>query len=303
VRDNAYTNVLTAWLLHRTVILLESIDRHDAGRLRRRQQVTAAEVRRWKLLSRRLAVPWHVDGVISQFEGYERLPELDWDAYRARYQDIERLDLILIAEGDSTNNYRVGKQADVLMLFYLLSAEELREVLERLGYALSPEAIRATIDFYTARTSHGSTLSRIVHAWVNARAERHCAWSLFTEALQVDLADTEGGTTREGVHLGAMAGTVDLIVRCFAGIETRDGMLWLHPVLPPELASIEFTIIYRGQQIAVELTPHLVRLRLARFGTHPIAVCVEGHRRLLGPGDVYEARLRVSDHPTGVSAA
>jgi HAD superfamily hydrolase (TIGR01509 family) len=302
VRDNAYTNILTAWLLHRTVNLLESVDRHDAGRLRRRMQLTAAEVRRWDLLSRRLAVPWHADGVISQFEGYERLPELDWDAYRARYQDIGRLDLILNAEGDSTNNYRVGKQADVLMLFYLLSAEELREVLERLGYSLSPETIRATTDFYTARTSHGSTLSRIVHAWVNARAERHQAWSLFTEALQVDLADTEGGTTREGVHLGAMAGTVDLIVRCFAGIETRDATLWLHPVLPPELANIEFTIIYRGQQITVQLTPHLVRLRLGRFGTHPIAVCVEGHRRLLHPGDVYETRLRVRDRSAAASA-
>lgn len=31
---------------------------------------------------------------------------------------------------------------------------------------------------------------------------------------------------------GAMAGTVDLILRCFAGLEIRDDVLKLHPSLP-----------------------------------------------------------------------
>jgi trehalose/maltose hydrolase-like predicted phosphorylase len=292
VRDNAYTNILTAWLLHRTTQILELVDRADCGRLRYRLGVTAAETARWELLSRRLAVPMHADGVLSQFDGYEHLPELDWGAYRARYRNIGRLDLILGAEGDSTDNYKVSKQADVLMLFYLLSAEELRDVLGRLGYPLSPEAIRATLDFYTSRTSHGSTLSRVVHAWVNARADRQRSWNLFTEALQSDLADTQHGTTREGVHLGAMAGTVDLVLRCFAGLETRDDALWLHPVLPPEMTRVEFTIVYRGQPVRVELTPRLVRIWLRPCEANPITVWVEGERTVLRPGDEYEAQLR-----------
>jgi trehalose/maltose hydrolase-like predicted phosphorylase len=292
VRDNAYINVLTAWLLHRSVGLLDRIDGFDGGRLRRRLQVTPAETEHWELLSRRLAVPRHADGVISQFEGYERLPEFDWEGYRARYGHIERLDLILAAEGDSANNYRVGKQADVLMLFYLFSAEELREVLSRLGYALTPDEIRNTIDFYTARTSHGSTLSRVVHAWVNARADRRQAWNLFTEAMGVDLFDTEGGTTREGVHLGAMAGTIDIIVRCFGGVETRDGALWLQPALPPEVARVAFTITYCGQPVRIELTPQRMRLRLLRRDVWPITVYIEGDRTVLRSGDVCEVRLR-----------
>ena len=36
-------------------------------------------------MSRRLFVPFHDDGIISHFEGYEDLEELDWDAYRAKY--------------------------------------------------------------------------------------------------------------------------------------------------------------------------------------------------------------------------
>ena len=98
------------------------------------------ERERWDRMAQRLRVPFHADGVISQFEGYEQLAEFDWEAYRARYGDIGRLDLILAAEGDSPNNYRLSKQADVLMLFYLFSAEELRGLLESMGYSLPPDS-------------------------------------------------------------------------------------------------------------------------------------------------------------------
>jgi hypothetical protein len=60
-------------------------------------------------------VPFHGDVIISQFEGYEQLAELDWDGYPRRYGNIQRLDLILEAENDSANRYKASKQADVLM--------------------------------------------------------------------------------------------------------------------------------------------------------------------------------------------
>ncbi len=80
-------------------------------------------------------VPFH-DGVISQFEHYDKLAELDWDGYRERYGNIQRLDRILEAEKDDVNKYRASKQADALMLLYLLSSDELRELLKRLELRL-----------------------------------------------------------------------------------------------------------------------------------------------------------------------
>ncbi|TDP31495.1 glycosyl hydrolase family 65 protein [Nocardia ignorata] len=44
-----------------------------------------------------------------------------------------------------------------------------------------------------------------------------------------------------------MAGTADMGLRCYSGIETRNDTLRLHPVLPAELGSGELTISYRGQ--------------------------------------------------------
>src|SRR5690606_17823189 len=106
------------------------------------------------------------DGVISQFEGYEELKEFDWKGYRKKYQDIQRLDRILEAEGDSANNYKLSKQADTLMLFYLFTSQELQEIFDRLDYPFTSDQIPQNINYYLRRTSHGSTLSRIVHAWV-----------------------------------------------------------------------------------------------------------------------------------------
>ena len=61
--------------------------------------------------------PFHDDSIVGQFEGYEALEELDWDGYRAKYGNIQRLDRILRAEGNDPNRYKIAKQADTVMLF------------------------------------------------------------------------------------------------------------------------------------------------------------------------------------------
>jgi trehalose/maltose hydrolase-like predicted phosphorylase len=161
--NNAYTNVMVVWLLSRVLELLERLPDHHRQDLWESLNLSREELDRWEDISRKMFVPFH-DGIISQFEGYEDLLEFDWATYQDTYEDIQRLDRILEAEGDTPNRYKVSKQADVLMLFYLLSADELRELFERIGYELPPESIPRTVDYYLARTSHGSTLSRVVHA-------------------------------------------------------------------------------------------------------------------------------------------
>lgn len=105
-------------------------------------------------ISQRLFAPFHDSGLISQFEGYEQLLELDWEAYQRQHGDIPRLDRILEAEGDTPNRYKASEQADALMLFYLLSPEEL---LCGLRYSMPSDTIPKNIEYYLRRTSHGST--------------------------------------------------------------------------------------------------------------------------------------------------
>ncbi|MEG8279846.1 glycoside hydrolase family 65 protein [Streptomyces sp. AHA2] len=243
--DNAYTNVTAAWVLTRALEVLRTLPEPRRRDLVERIALDDGEPDQWEHLSRTLHVPFH-DGVISQFEGYGDLAELAWDDYRERYDDIRRLDRILEAEGDSVNRYKASKQADVLMLGYLFSPAELRGLFSRLGYRLDEETWRRTVDHYLVRTSHGSTLSGLVHGWVLARCRRADAWKFCQEALHGDVADLQGGTTGEGIHLGAMAGTLDLVQRGLPGLETRSGALWLDPVPLPELSSYGFSIRYQG---------------------------------------------------------
>jgi trehalose/maltose hydrolase-like predicted phosphorylase len=289
--NNAYTNVLAVWTLCRALEILDLLPADRRTELTERLALGEEEVKRWDELSRKLRVCFH-GGIISQFEGYERLDELDWDGYRRRYGDIRRLDRILEAEGDSTNRYKASKQADVLMLFYLLSADELRELLARLGYQLAPEMIPRTIDYYLRRTSHGSTLSSVVHAWVLARSDRGESWRFFVDALGSDVHDVQGGTTAEGIHLGAMAGTADLVQRCYTGLEARGDVLWFNPCLPPELEGLHLQLRYRGHWgVQVHLIGDRLRVALPSGRAAPVRVGLRGAVVELEPGETRELPL------------
>jgi trehalose/maltose hydrolase-like predicted phosphorylase len=114
---------------------------------------------------------------------------------------------------------------------------------------------------------------------------------MFNEALDSDLADIQRGTTREGIHLGAMAGTVDLLLRCYTGLETREGRLWLHPALPTELGQVRFQISYRNHGILVDLTPTTMVLHLQARAVPPIQVCVDDKTTTMHAGHTYRFTL------------
>ncbi|GCD95844.1 glycoside hydrolase family 65 protein [Embleya hyalina] len=274
IDDNTYTNVLASWVLSRALDALDALPGYRRDELTERLDLTHDELDRWHTVARRLHVPFH-DGVPSQFAGYERLAELDWRHYRRLYPDNRRLDRILEAEGDSVNRYKASKQADVLMLHYLFPAREIRLLLRRLGYPAGHEMTQRTVDYYRARTVHGSTLSSVVHAWVLARTDRRRSWRFFRDALGGDVHDVQGGTTAEGIHLGAMAGTVDLVQRCYTGLDTRGDVLWLDPCLPARLRRLEVELCYRGHWgVVVEVgRRHVtVSLRPGQSGSVPIGI-------------------------------
>jgi trehalose/maltose hydrolase-like predicted phosphorylase len=147
------------------------------------------------------------------------------------------------------------------MLFYLFSTEELGELFTRLGYRFEPENIPRIVAYYDCRSSHGSTLSRVVHAWVLARSNRPRAMRYFADALQSDVSDIQQGTTAEGVHLGAMAGTVDLLQRVSTGSEITGDVLRFNPGLPQQLERLDMRIRYRGHSLDLRLTRDALTVR------------------------------------------
>jgi trehalose/maltose hydrolase-like predicted phosphorylase len=285
LRNNAYTNVMVAWICDTAQKVLEMLPTGRRRALREKIGLTDDEIQAWRDMSRAMFVPFHGDGIISQFEGYDELEELDWDGYRKRHGNIGRLDRILRAEGDDPNRYKAAKQADTLMLFSLFSHAELAEIFDRLGYPFDAESARRTIEYYEARTSHGSTLSLVTHAGVLAGVDPELSWQRFAAALGSDIDDIQGGTTQEGIHMGVMSGTLDLMQRAYAGTYIDGDILCFDPRMPERLEGLGFGMQFRGTHIAVEIGRGEMTVSVDPEGfARPIRVCVAGELLELDSG-------------------
>jgi alpha,alpha-trehalase len=288
IDNNAYTNLMAVWVLQKAKEVLELIEPTRKKEVLDLLQLEDEELSRWEKISRKMYIPFHDGDIISQFEGYEKLDEFDWEAYSKKYGNIQRLDRILESENEVTDKYKANKQADVLMLFYLFSGEDLKKILKHLGYDFKIESIQRNIDYYQSRTSHGSTLSRIIHAWVISRSDRRRSWKFFKEALLSDVEDIQKGTTSEGIHMGAMAGTIDLLQRCYPGLEIKDNVLWLNPMIPENLEELNFRIQYRGLWINIKISQNNLWIHAEEGIGGNVNIGVNGKIISIGVGDSKE---------------
>jgi beta-phosphoglucomutase family hydrolase len=261
LKDNAYTNLMVVWTLERAAEMLEMLDEEAVAKIKNQIGLTTEETDRWEQITHRLNLVIN-DDIISQYDGYFDLDELDWDSYRKKYDNIYRLDRLLKAEGDSADHYKVAKQADTLMTFYALPVKEVDHVLEHLGYHLSGDYLNKNLHYYLQRTSHGSTLSRVVHAQLaNMIGDSKLSWELYSDALASDYTDIQGGTTGEGIHAGVMAGTVLIAQQSYAGVDVRGEIPLVNPKLPAHWRGISFNIRWRNHRLWFEITRNLITIK------------------------------------------
>ncbi len=253
LHNNAYTNVMVAWLSDIAGKLLALLPARWRRSLCKRIGLTDQEIATWQEMSHKMYIPFLEDGIISQFEGWENLEDLDWNAYRQKYGNIQRLDRILRAEGKEPDLYKLAKQADTVLLFYLFRQDELKQIFERLGYAYTSETLRKTVAYYDARTSHGSTLSFVAYAGIFSEIDLTTSWERYLVALESDVGDVQGGTTAEGIHMGVMSGTLDLLQRSYMGEVIRDDVLYFNPKNMDHLRGLALPMRFRGLLIEVTL--------------------------------------------------
>jgi trehalose/maltose hydrolase-like predicted phosphorylase len=147
--------------------------------------------------------------------------------------------------------------------------------------------VRRTIEYYDRRTSHGSTLSFVTFAGVLAGIDPPSSWDRFMVALQSDVDDVQGGTTKEGIHMGVMSGTLDLLQRGFLGsYVTDDGVLRFAPRLLDRLDGVAFSIRFRGTSLRVGIKGEkLTVLAEAEGFRGPLRIGVGDELRDMGPGE------------------
>ncbi len=245
--NNAYSNLMAVWTFNRAFLILDFLQTEEKDTLLNSLGIGVDELQKWKEISKMLNISLSDEGILEQFQGYFELEELDWEHYKATYQDIHRMDRILKSESLSPNSYKVAKQADTLMLFYNIAEDTTHSLISQLGYQPPDDLLARNLHYYMQRTSHGSTLSRLVHAYLAFQIEDYeLSWELYQRSLRSDFLDIQGGTTREGIHLGVMTGTILYFYRTYAGLDWTGDILKLSPKLPARWKETTFNLSFRS---------------------------------------------------------
>ena len=283
LKDNAYTNIMTAWLLERACEVIQALPQDSAETLLSQLGIDENEQVRWLDITKRMFVGVK-NGLIDQYDGFLDLQELDWEHYRKKYGDIGRMDRILKAEGKDPDDYQLSKQGDLMMLFFVLPFNTVQQILENLDIPFTLEDLQRNYQYYEKRTTHGSTLSLGVHAHIACLlGDTETAMRWYHTALHADLGDIQGGTTKEGIHVALMASTITLILFAFAGVDVSGDILQIRPALPPAWLTTTFELTFRGVRYALSIGQQQIRMRT--HGTKAVTVMLGEQAVLLPPGE------------------
>jgi trehalose/maltose hydrolase-like predicted phosphorylase len=257
VDDNAFTNVMARWHLR---LAAQLVDGDGIGG-------TAAEARLWREVAESLVGGYDPAlGRHEQFAGFSDLAPLDLGDLMEIPGSADR---VLGREAIAAS--QVLKQADVLMLHYLVPYEVPRASLE------------ADLDYYGPRTSHGSSLSPAVHATLLARAGRPDeALPLLHWAAMLDM-HALNGTTRGGLHVATMGGLWRALAQGFAGLGVRGDALTVDPRLPATWDGLSLRLTFRGTRVLVRAGHGSVEVTT----DGPLSLALpDGSARRLGAGSV-----------------
>ncbi len=145
---------------------------------------------------------------------------------------------------------QVSKQADVLMLLYLLP--------ER----FPPHVLSPNFDYYEARTLHDSSLSLAIHGILALRLGLpDLGYSFFRRACGIDFGPNLKSSD-EGIHAAAMGGLWQLVTFGVAGLRPEPEALWIDPHLPETWSGLSLTFVYQGSRIGIQITRGRLTLRL-----------------------------------------
>ena len=234
VDDNAYTNVMARWNLRRAASIGAGV-------------VEDHERYRWLNLADAIVDGYDpATGIYEEFEGFNSLEPLLIAEFAPERRRPVAADMLLGPE--RTHASQVVKQADVLMLHYLVPDE------------LAAGSLAPNLDFYDPRTAHGSTLSPGVHAALLARAGRLPeALDTLRLCAQIDLDDL-GHSTSAGLHLAGMASVWRAVVFGFAGVRPAGDALAIEPVLAPGWEGLEVRVRFRGSRVRVRIRTDAVEV-------------------------------------------
>lgn len=259
VDDNAYTNVMIAWYMHKLLDMMKVMEKSDPSTLaalRKDMGIDDPTAAKWEDISKKMYININEDGIIEEHAGYFDLTEVDIAALNKEFgfKKARRLDRLINDPEigpvlkkrwgvNGVHEIKVDKQADVLMIWYVLSQQDVSDVFAKLGY--KTPSLRDNLAYYEPRTTHGSTLSAVVYGKLaNQAGLTELSEQLGTMAMISDVSNTVGDAVF-GDHRAVMNGTIENILK--PGGLVEGPVLSLDPNLSCDTREIRFGVRhYRG---------------------------------------------------------
>lgn len=239
VDDNAYTNYMAWWNMKKAEALLETLPKENCKVYERLDQKLDLKAlsRIIKERENRMFLPKPDEkGRIAQDSTYLSLKEIDLSKYKS--QDYV-LGIYKDYNAEQLNHIQVSKQADVLILFYLLE------------HLFDEKTKKANWDYYEAKTLHDSSLSLSTHCILAADLnQREKSYEFFRKACEIDMGPNMKSSD-DGIHSASIGGIWQCVVFGFAGVRMIDGKLRIRPRLPEQITRITCPVWYRGKRLVV----------------------------------------------------
>lgn len=239
--DNAFTNYLAVWNIRKAMEYYEQLraEKPELFAALNQKLELDSYYQQWSSKVDKVFLPIPNEcGVLPQDSTYLTLKDIDLSKYKA--QDFVN-GLFRDYNLTQINQIQVSKQADVLVLFFLLED-------------LFPHEVKAaTWEYYAARTLHDSSLSLCTHAVLAAdMREMDQAYEFFEKSAQIDLGPVMTSSDA-GIHTASFGGIWQGVVYGFGGLRMLGGKLRIDPVLPNAWGRLVYTLIWQGQNLQVEV--------------------------------------------------
>jgi kojibiose phosphorylase len=248
VKNNAFTNMMAKWNLLIANKMFTAVKKNAAlyRALKNRLGLAEKEARDWKGISDTMNFSIGKDNLIEQFEGYFKLKKI-----LLTKTDENGLPFLPKAlKGKDLGKTQLVKQADVLMLLFILDD------------MFSNDVIKANYDFYMKRTVHASSLSVAIHSLLACYVgDLQKAYNFFNVGLRADISNVYGNT-KEGMHAASLGGAWQAVVFGFAGVRVRKGTISINPGMPYTWQGMEFSLVWRGSFINLNLTNDIVKIKV-----------------------------------------
>lgn len=278
VNNNAYTNVMAKWNLstgHRIYYSLKKSKPKLYRALRREIGLTDHEANIWKHIAPQIVFKYRKkDYVIEEFDGYFRRKHI-------KIVDLDENGIPMLPKGVKVKDYnktQFVKQADVLMLLYLLAD-------------FFPEkAKKSNYQFYAPRTLHKSSLSPAIHAVMALKSGLlNQAYQFFNVALRADISNLHGNT-HEGIHGASLGGVWQSVINGFAGANIENHVLSFDPRMPTTWHYIQFSLFWKKALLRIVANNNEVHIRVESKQTKKVEVKVFDKKHLLSSGKGYMFR-------------